>query len=510
METYQGIESATGVALDGNFELTTVDQVDGVMLKAQEAYLAYQSTSLSDRAKFLVACAEEIEALGDELVERAMQETGLPQGRIIGERGRTMNQLRLFATVAEKGEWVEAAIDTADPNRTPAPKPDLRKQLEPLGPVIVFGASNFPLAYSAAGGDTASALAAGCSVVVKAHPAHPGSSQLVANAIQKAAERTGMPANIYQHVHDAGFQVGQALVKHPLTTAVGFTGSFKGGRALFDIAAQREVPIPVFAEMGSINPVVLFPNELANKAGDWGTNYAKSITLGCGQFCTNPGLVVGLKSEALERFQQALLDGIQQEPSQQMLHDGISEAYNAGKTEVEQNEDLTVYYNKNEDNGRLGGPCLAKTTGAKFIANKRLHAEIFGPYSLLVECGSEEELLAVLASIEGQLTGTAIANDADLEAYNLHLNTLKSKVGRLIFNGVPTGVEVCTAMNHGGPFPATTDGRFTAVGADAIKRFARPVSYQNSPESFLPDALKNENVLGIYRRINGELTNGNV
>lgn len=506
MRTYQGKEASTGNLLNGEFPITESGEVDSIMQAAREAYNAYQNISAEEKAAFLIAAAEEIEALGDELVERAMAETGLPKARIIGERGRTMNQLRLFAAEAKKGEWVEASIDTADPNRMPAPKPDLRKQLEPLGPVVVFGASNFPLAYSAAGGDTASALASGCSVVVKAHPAHPGASQLVANAIQKAAERTGMPKNIYQHVHDTGFEVGQGLVQHPITQAVGFTGSFVGGKALFDLASKREKPIPVFAEMGSINPVVLLPGALKNGAKKWGETYAKSITLGCGQFCTNPGLVVGIDSPELDEFTTALKTTIAEEPSQQMLHDGISNAFNQGKASAVANDDIEVYYNKVEDNERLGGPCLAKVSGANFISDKAFQTEVFGPYSLLVVCKDADEMLVVLNTVEGQLTGTVIGEDEDIRNYKSQINALKANVGRLIFNGVPTGVEVCTAMNHGGPFPATTDARFTAVGADALKRFSRPVSYQNCPDDFLPETLRNENTLNIFRKVNGELT----
>lgn len=506
MRTYQGKEASTGNLLDGEFPITELDEVDSIMQAALEAYNAYQNISAESKATFLITVAEEIEALGDELVERAMAETGLTRARIIGERERTTKQLRLFATEAKKGQWVDASIDTAEPNRIPVPKPDLRKQLEPLGPVVVFGASNFPLAYSAGGGDTASALASGCSVVVKAHPAHPGASQLVANAIQKAVERTGMPKNIYQHVHDTGFEVGKDLVQHPITQAVGFTGSFAGGKALYDLASKREKPIPVFAEMGSINPVILLPAALKKEAVKWGETYAKSITLGCGQFCTNPGLVIGIDSPELNEFTASLKSSIAQEPSQQMLHDGISTAFNNGKATAFANESLEVYYNKIEDNKRLGGACLAKVSGANFIDDKVFQTEVFGPYSLLVVCKDADEMLAVLNSIEGQLTGTVIGRDEDIRNYKCQINALKANVGRIIFNGVSTGVEVCTAMNHGGPFPATTDARFTAVGADALKRFSRPVTYQNCPDNFLPKTLKNENTLNIFRKINGEFT----
>ncbi len=510
METYYGIEAATGAALEGEFEITQPSMVGEVMERAQEAFNAYQSISADKKGDFLIAIAEEIEAMGDILVHRAMAESGLPEGRIIGERGRTMNQLRLFGAVAKKGEWVEAAIDTADANRKPFPKPDLRKQLEPLGPVIVFGASNFPLAYSAAGGDTASALASGCAVIVKAHPAHPGTSQLVADAICKAADRTGMPKNIYQHVHGTGFELAQELVKHPLTKAVGFTGSFVGGKALYDIANQRDEPIPVFAEMGSVNPVLIFPETLKQKAAEWGNTYAGSITLGSGQFCTNPGLIVAIKSNGLNEFTDSLLESLGTITSQQMLHDGISNAFNEGKAKLKSDGIVEVIYAKDEENNRLGGPCVAKVDGTKFLQNPTLQKELFGPYSLIVACESADEMLAVIRSFEGQLTGTMIIENEELNNYGAHFKALKNAVGRIIFNGVPTGVEVATSMNHGGPFPATTDSRYSAVGADAIKRFARPVSYQNCPSSLLPLPLQNENLNGIYRKVNGELSNASI
>ena len=510
MNTYQGIEATTGEPLSGDFRITEPSEIDVIMSDAQQAYLAYQSVSNEQKAVFLETIASEIEALGNELVYRAMKETGLPEGRIIGERGRTMNQLRLFAALVRKGEWAEATIDTADLNRQPAPKPDLRKRLEPLGPVVVFGASNFPLAYSAAGGDTASALASGCSVVVKAHPAHPGTSQLVADAVTSAAQKSGMPQAIYQHVHDTGFEIGTALVQHPLTAAVGFTGSFNGGKALFDLANKREIPIPVFAEMGSINPVVLLPGEMSERAVKWGETYAGSIQLGCGQFCTNPGLIIGLASDDLNEFISALTGTMKVAASQQMLHDGISTAYHQGKERMAGHHAVEIVYNKTEENKGLGGPCIAKVSGKDFIANPQLREELFGPFSLIVSCENEKEMEKAIAAVDGQLTGTVIGNHNDLETHSAIVNRLKSKVGRLIFNGVPTGVEVATAMTHGGPFPATTDARFTAVGGDAIKRFARPVSYQNCPEAFLPEELKNENKWGIYRRVNGVLTNQSI
>lgn len=506
MTTYQGIDAATGKPLEGNFPITPPSQLDHVMNAAQHAFLAFQHISHLRRAEFLLAIAHEIESLGDTLVQRAMAETGLAQERIRAERSRTVNQLRLYASLVKLGEWVEATIDTADPNRMPSPKPDLRKQLEPLGPVVVFGASNFPLAYSAAGGDTVSALAAGCSVIVKAHPAHPGTSQLVADAIQNAIQKTEMPDAVYQHLHGADFELGEVLVQHPLTRAVGFTGSLSGGKALFDLANKRPVPIPVFAEMGSINPVLLLSGALDSGAEKWGEAYAKSITLSCGQFCTNPGLIIGIESDGLQRFIKTLCEKIALQPPQYMLHTGISKAFHTGKAKLSEDGMVDWKYNKVEENERVGGPAIAVIDADQFIQNPAFQDELFGPYSLLVKCENADQMRNVLEKLHGQLTGTFIGNSEDQNAFQTHLMLLKSKVGRLIFNGVPTGVEVVGAMQHGGPFPSTTDARFTAVGPDAIKRFVRPVAYQNCPLELLPAALQNENPLGIYRKINGELT----
>lgn len=507
---YRGVAAVTGELLDGDFYLTQPAETDQIMQNAEEAFRAFRKISGKSRAAFLNAIAEEIEELGEELVKRTMLESGLPVGRIMGERGRTMNQLKAFAAVAEKGEWVEASIDTAQPNREPFPKSDIRRQLEPVGPVVVFGASNFPLAFSTAGGDTSSALASGCPVVLKVHPAHPGCSELVATAIYRAAERTGMPEHVFQHVHSTGFETGMALIQHPLTASVAFTGSFAGGKALFDAANKREKPIPVFAEMGSINPVLLLPEALKKGAEKWGSAYAGSITLGCGQFCTNPGLLIGIESPELELFKETLVSSLSEMDSQQMLHDGISSAYNNGKQKLIDRGDVTVLFNRIEGNKRLGGACLATVNGTDFIGKPQLQKELFGPFSLLVVCQSEEEMLEVIEVLEGQLTATVIGEIADVKTFENSIDSLKERVGRLIFNGVPTGVEVCPSMHHGGPYPATTDNRFTSVGTGAIKRFARPVCYQDWPHEFLPDALKNENPLAIYRELNGAWSNSAV
>ncbi len=479
--------------------------VDEVLNKAQVAFLSYKNFSGKKKAAFLRAIADEIEALGKELVDTAMRETNLPEARISNERGRTTGHCRMFADLVEEGSWVDARVDTALPNRMPAPKPDMRKMLVPIGPVIVFGASNFPLAYSTAGGDTASALAAGCPVIVKAHPAHLETSKLVASAIDKAASKTGMPSGVFQHVHGEGFEIGQALVKHPFTKAVGFTGSLAGGKALFDLANQRPEPIPVFAEMSSINPVILLPDTLSRDAAKTATMLAGSITLGVGQFCTNPGLIIAIDNEALQSFIATLSTEIQKVLPGTMLHQGISSNYTKRLNQTLEQKGVNVEaQSATKGSTAQGAPLIASVTAEAFLKNPTLSEEVFGPFSLIVKCKDINELHAVIVKGHGQLTSTIVGDEAEVAKYKALLNILVEKAGRLIINGVPTGVEVCPSQMHGGPFPSTTDSRFTAVGTDAIKRFARPVAFQNFPESLLPEELKTENPLGIWRMFNGE------
>lgn len=479
--------------------------VDEALSKAQVAFLSYKNFSGKQRATFLRAIADEIEALGTELVSTAIHETNLPEARIINERGRTTGHCRMFADLVEEGSWVDARVDTALPNRMPAPKPDMRKMLVPIGPVVVFGAANFPLAYSTAGGDTASALAAGCPVIVKAHPAHLETSKLVATAIEKAAIKTGMPQGVFQHVHGEGFEIGQALVKHPFTKAVGFTGSLAGGKALFDLANQRTEPIPVFAEMSSINPVILLPETLSRDAAKTAISLAASITLGVGQFCTNPGLIIAIEDEALNLFIQALASEIQKAVPGTMLHQGIADNYSKRLTQtLAQKGVKTEGQTTTQGNNAQGTPLVASVSADIFLQNPTLSEEVFGPFSLIVKCKNLEELTKVVSRGHGQLTATIIGDEAEISKHKVLINVLIEKAGRLIINGVPTGVEVCPAQMHGGPFPATTDSRFTAVGTDAIKRFVRPVAFQNFPESLLPDELKSNNPLGICRIFNGE------
>lgn len=482
----------------------TITEVNEALNESHLAFLSYKNFSGKKKAAFLRSIADEIEVLGNELVQTAMRETNLPEARIINERGRTTGHCRMFADLVEEGSWVEARIDTALPNRMPAPKPDIRKMLVPIGPVVVFGAANFPLAYSTAGGDTASALAAGCTVVVKAHPAHAETSTLVAGAIQKAMAKTGMPRGVFQHVYGADFQVGQALVKHPLTKAVGFTGSLAGGKALFDLANQRPEPIPVFAEMSSINPVILLPETLTREAEATANKLAASITLGVGQFCTNPGLIIALEGEGLNRFAQSLSSEIRKALPGTMLHQGIADNYQNKVKQALAQKGVTVEGQSDEAGGKdQGRPLIASAPAEEFVKNPALAEEVFGPFSLIIRCKNTDELHKVVNRIRGQLTITVVADEAELMKHRNLLNVLAEKAGRLIMNGVPTGVEVCPAMMHGGPFPATTDSRFTAVGTDAIKRFVRPVSFQHFSNALLPDELKDENPLGIWRMVNG-------
>ena len=485
----------------------TLDQVDAALQEAQIAFLSYKNINGKKKAEFLSVIADEMEALGGELLSTAMRETNLPEARILGERVRTTGQCRMFADLVEQGSWVEARVDTALPDRTPLPKPDIRKMLVPIGPVVVFGAANFPLAYSTAGGDTASALAAGCPVIVKAHPAHAATSELVAGAIKKAIDKTGMPKGVFHHLHGNGFDAGQALVKHPLTKAVGFTGSLAGGKALFDIACQRAQPIPVFAEMSSINPVILLPDSLVQHAEKTAAALVGSITQGVGQFCTNPGLIVAIENEALNRFIKSLSKGISNALPGIMLHQGIADNYNKHLAHTLEQKGVTVEAQSSSTATENQGKALvASVLASTFLKNPLLAEEVFGPFSLIVKCKDISELHAVVNHLNGQLTTSIFGDEVEIVKYASMVNMMIEKAGRLIINGVPTGVEVCPSMNHGGPFPATTDSRFTAVGIDAIKRFARPVAFQSFPNSLLPEELQDGNPLGIWRLFNNAWT----
>ena len=489
-------------------DTNTLSPINTVMQNAAVAFAAYQKTNPQNRALFLETIANNIESLGDALIAKASEETNLPAARLTGERGRTTMQLRMFAQMLREGSWVEASVDTAIPDKIPA-KPDIRKILVPLGPVVVFGASNFPFAYSTAGGDTASALAAGCSVVVKGHPGHLQTSIMVAGAIESAIQSCGMPANTFQHVSDASFEAGKALVQDPLTTAVGFTGSFTGGKALYDYAAARKNPIPVFSEMGSINPVLFLPDTLYHNAESLAKQYAGSITLGMGQFCTNPGLLIAVAGEGLDSFLQILGKEIESIVPAKMLHAGIHKAYFEKMQAALQEKGVKLLAQSTATPGALEAlPSIATVTGEIFLQDPLLHEEVFGPYSLMVVCKDMDELKAVWKSLAGQLTTTLMGTDIDFAMHHSLLDIAPTIAGRIVFNGVPTGVEVCPSMVHSGPFPACTDSRFTAVGTGAVKRWVRPVCYQNCPNDLLPDALKEGNPLGIFRLVNNEWLRG--
>lgn len=482
------------------------EELEKNIVKAAEAFKTYSQFSGKRKAEFLRAIANEIEALGPELIQTTMAETNLPEARLIGERGRTCGQLRLFADYIEEGSWVEARIDTALPERQPLPRPHIAKMLEPMGPVAVFAASNFPFAFSTAGGDTASALAAGCPVLMKGHSGHVRTSEMITKAILKAAEATQMPEGVFALIEGPGAVVGKALVEHPSIKAVGFTGSYGGGMALFHLANARKEPIPVFAEMGSINPVVLMPEKLANEAEAVAKMYAASITQGVGQFCTNPGLLLAVDSPTLEQFKNTLAAEIKQIAPASMLNKGIHASFVENRAKALGQENVTVEAVSEIENELpiAGTPTVASVSGAEFLANPNLHQEVFGPYSLLVKCKDLEQVKEIISHLEGQLTATFMATEAELAAHTDLIYELRQKCGRLLFNGVPTGVEVCPAMQHGGPFPASTDGRFTSVGTDAIKRFVRPASYQSWPDALLPDALKAANPLKIMRLVDGK------
>jgi alpha-ketoglutaric semialdehyde dehydrogenase len=488
------------------FKDLNANEIDAVLKKSQEAFLEYKKVKGTAKAVFLEAIASEIEALGPALLQKGMEETNLPEARLAGERARTCNQLRQFAAMVKEGSWVDARIDTAIPDRAPLPKPDLRKMMVPLGPVVVFGASNFPFAYSTAGVDTASALAAGCPVVLKAHPAHPATSELVAGAIALAVKKTGMPVNVFQHVHGTSFESGKSLVQHPLTKAVGFTGSFSGGMALYNYAVQRKEPIPVFAEMGSINPVFILPGALKARSEKVADMYAASITQSVGQFCTNPGLMLSMKSSDLDKFQDQLATKMKTIAPGTMLHPGIATNFKKNREKALAQKGVDVAAESTEKpKENQGTSTLAVVDAIDFLNNPVLEEEVFGPYSLLVKASDIDQLKEAVLKMPGQLTATVIGEDDELIRYGEFIQLLAERAGRLIINGVPTGVEVCPSMHHGGPFPATTDSRFTSVGTDAVKRFVRPVSFQNFPDALLPDELKQNNPLGIWRLYNNEL-----
>ncbi|WP_380057759.1 aldehyde dehydrogenase (NADP(+)) [Falsihalocynthiibacter sp. SS001] len=471
-----------------SFAVGTPELVDRAARAAEEAFKEYGYSSRESRAKFLNAIADEIDARGEDLTAMGVKETGLPEARLNGERGRTVGQLRLFAEHIEKGDYLDRRFDEALPDRAPLPRPEIRMMQRPIGPVAVFGASNFPLAFSTAGGDTAAALAAGCPVVVKGHSAHPGVSDIVAQAIHAAIEKCGVHAGVFSQIQGGNRAVGQACVQHPLIKAVGFTGSLAGGRALFDLCAARPEPIPFFGELGSVNPMFMLPNQVAANGESLGQGWAGSLTMGAGQFCTNPGIAVvfeGAESEAFVKSAQEALDKV---GGQTMLTDGIASAFHSGRDRVAATKGVQTLLTTSCD-ARNATPYLFQTTAAEWLANEELGEEVFGPLGLVVVAKDEDEMVAVAENLVGQLTCTLHMNDADTAFARRLLPILERKAGRILANGFPTGVEVCDTMVHGGPYPASTNFGATSVGTLSIRRFLRPVSYQNLPESILPADL---------------------
>lgn len=502
---FSAADAASGETLPTDFVEATAKEIAAACTAAAEATDGYGSTGLEDRAVFLETVAEELDSKADAFVERTCRETGLPEARIRGELGRTTGQLRLFATVVRAGDFLGVRVDHSDPDRQPAPKPELRSYQVPVGPVAVFGASNFPLAFSVVGGDTASALAAGCPVVVKAHPGHPGTSALAAAAVDAAVQRCGMPAGVFSMVQGASHEVGGALVADPHIKSVGFTGSHRGGMALVKLAAQRDEPIPVHAEMGSVNPLFLLPGALDAKAEEIAGKFVGSLTLGCGQFCTNPGVTFAASGDGLERFLEGAKSELQQAAPGVMLHAGILSAYEAGVAKLGGAKDVQEVARGQQADGRAQ-PRLFRTTLAEFQANPELAEEVFGPCGLVVEVPDAAQFAPAAAGLQGQLTAGLHAADGEVARFGPLVKTLEKKAGRLLVNGFPTGVEVAHAMVHGGPYPATTDSRTTSVGTLAIERFLRPVCYQDFPDDALPPALQSGNPLKLRRLVDGERT----
>ena len=507
--SFRARNPATGEPLEGEYADASVGDIDAAAKAADRAFEPYAALAPERRAEFLRAMAQQILALGDRLLDRAAAETALPGARLESERARTVSQILLFAEVIEEGSWVEARIDRALPDRKPQPRPDIRRHLVPMGPVAVFGASNFPLAFSVAGGDTVSALAAGCPVVVKAHPAHPGTSELTASAIRTAAREARMPEGTFSMIQGHAAEVGITLVTHPRIRAVGFTGSLKAGRTLFDAAALRPEPIPVFAEMGSSNPVFLLPDALEKRTQAIAQGLAASVTLGAGQFCTNPGLAIFLDSPAGNAFLQDTGERLRASATGTMAHDGIKAAYDRELAQISRIAGVTIVARSEAPGAHAeteARAALISTDAATYGENPRLADEIYGPATLAVRCASRPELLKLARSLHGHLTATIHGTAKDLTEFSDLVAILRRNVGRLVFNGFPTGVEVCHAIHHGGPYPATTDSRSTSVGTAAIYRFARPVCYQDFPQAVLPEDLQDANPRGIWRLVDGVRT----
>lgn len=476
--------------LDGfKFSQATAEQVDHACNASKKCFRAFSAKSKQDRATFLNTIADEIDKLGEEITETGVKETGLPEARLNGERGRTTGQLRMFAQLISSDDYLDIRIDEALPDRKPLPRSDLRLTHRPIGPVVVFGASNFPLAFSTAGGDTASALAAGCPVIVKGHGAHAGTAELVGQAIATAIKTCDMPAATFQLLQGAGRIVGSALVQHPEIKAVGFTGSTAGGRALYDLCHARPSPIPFYGELGSVNPVFCLPNALAERGAQIGAGWASSLTMGAGQFCTNPGVVVGIKGKEFDALQEAAVSQLNDAAAQQMLTDGIQKAYVEGVAHLKEHIDELTTCGQTKT-PRHGMPAAFKTSANHWMSDRSLQHEVFGAAGIFVECDDESQMIELAEQLEGQLTVTLQLSDSDIETAQTLLPILEEKAGRILCNGFPTGVEVCSAMMHGGPYPASTDVRTTSVGTLGIARWLRPVAYQDFPNELLREELR--------------------
>jgi 2,5-dioxopentanoate dehydrogenase len=500
--TFNATNPATGEISDLSFCHASEDDVAKACELASEASLGMAGLSGAQKAGFLRDLADRVDGLVDQLVVTMTGETGLPEPRVRGETGRTTSQLRMFANLVESGNWVDARIDRAQPDRQPLPKPDLRSMLRPVGPVVVFCASNFPLAFSVAGGDSASAWAAGCPVIVKAHHAHPGTALLVGNAVVESVRASGLPEGAFSLIFGDGRTVGQSLVNHPAIKAVGFTGSRAGGRALFNLASQREEPIPVYAEMSSVNPIFILPGLGEERMNEIAGGLQGSATLGVGQFCTNPGIVFYPRGEGGESLVASYVEKMKETASSPMLHQGIRKAYGEGLEALGGCEGVEVLVPASDNSGEGGchaGVCVLSTDSESFLKNERMVEEVFGPSTLLVSYENPDDLIRIADSLEGQLTASLFGEEEGLSDFEGLLDLLETKAGRLLFNQFPTGVEVCASVVHGGPYPATTDGRSTSVGTGAILRFARSVCYQGFPDELLPGELKDGNPMDIAR-----------
>ena len=504
-DQFKAMNPSTLEYLPTIFYEATNAEIEEAIVEAHNAFLIYGKQSGYAKAIFLDTIADEILNLGDDLINLCCSETALPEGRIIGERERTVNQLKLFASVLREGSWVDARIDNANPDRKPMPKVDIRSMQRPLGAVGIFGASNFPLAFSVAGGDTASALASGCTVIVKGHPSHPGTCEMIAQAIQTAVEECNLPSGVFSLVQGQSTRVGMSIVNHSLIKAIGFTGSFNGGKAIFDAASKRLQPIPVYAEMGSTNPIFILPKALRRNGNEIAKGLTNSVTLGVGQFCTNPGLVFLENSEDFLNFKSHLIEEFSQVESNSMLNLGIKKAFDNGIEHLKDNIDL-IAHGQVKNSKTNATAHIFETDAKRFIEEEVLEEEVFGPSTIAITAKSKEDLLTAATKLNGHLTATLFATEEDLQEYSDLIEILEQKVGRLIINNYPTGVEVCHSMVHGGPYPATTDSRSTSVGTGAIIRFTRPFCFQNFPQFLLPDELKNDNPLQIFRIVDGILS----